>query len=192
MQDNNPDAVLAVRFYEREVKNEWMSEQSGRPIMEMKDFVRIEVPGNILSVVDTFVNEDHKRRFPIQWAQYQNDKKADSPLAGTPLKDWSILNPAQATELRHFKFYTVEQVAEASDQQIGSIGMMLGMSPQSFREKARVYLAAAKDSSLAMAQAEELKKRDLEINALKEQVARLAELAEKKPVGRPKKEAEVS
>jgi hypothetical protein len=192
----NPDSVLAVRFYQREVENEHLTTQEGRPIKYMADFVRIEVPGNMTSIIDTFANNDHKQRFPIQWAQYLNDKAAGSGPAdvqGTLLRDWSLLTPAQASELRHFKFYTVEQVANSSDQQIHSLGMAVGMSPFAFRDKARAYLAAAKDSGVVMQQAEELKKRDLQITELQEQMARLMaqmQQPEKRGPGRPKKEAE--
>lgn len=193
MQEMNPDSVLAVRFYQREVENEYLTTQEGRPIKYMANFVRIEVPGNMTSIIDTLANEDHKRRFPIQWAQFQNDKSPDaSDVQGTLLRDWSLLTPAQASELRHFKFYTVEQVANASDQQIHSIGMLVGMSPFAFRDKAKAFLAQAKDSSVVMKQAEELAKRDQEIQDLKDQMNRLAASMEARKPGRPKKEAEAA
>ncbi len=184
---NQEDAVLAVRFYQREVENEYLTNEEGRPIKYMADFVRIEIPGNVLSIIDTFATDIHKKRFPIQWAQFLNDKSAETDVQGTLLRDWSLLTPAQATELRHFKFYTVEQIANATDQQIQTIGMLVGMSPFSFRDKARAFLAAAKDSSVVMAQAEEIRRRDQEIADLKEQMQRLIQTAEK-PRGRPRKE----
>jgi hypothetical protein len=192
----NPDSVLAVRFYQREVENEYLTTQEGRPIKYMADFVRIEVPGNMTSIIDTVANDGHKKRFPIQWAQFLNEKTSggeSSDVQGTLLRDWSLLTSAQASELRHFKFYTVEQVANASDQQIHSLGMAVGMSPFAFRDKAKAYLANAKDSGVVMAQAEELKKRDLQIQEMQDQIARLmASMAQpgKRGPGRPKKEAE--
>lgn len=194
MQQANPDSVLAVRFYQREVDNEHLTTVEGRPIKYMADFVRIEVPGNMLSIIDTFANDDHKRRFPVQWAQYQNDKSSVQDVQGTLLRDWNLLTPAQASELRHFKFYTVEQVANASDQQIHGLGMAAGMSPFAFRDKAKAFLAASKDSGLVMQQAEELKKRDLQIEELQAQMRRLLESqsTDKRGPGRPKKEAEAA
>ena len=184
------DSRLAVRFYQRECENEWMTNQEGRPIKYMADFVRIEVPGDMLSVIDTFVNDGHKKRFPMQWAQYLNDKSESgtTDAQGTLLRDWSLLTASQASELKHYKFYTVEQIANASDQQIQAIGMLVGMAPMSFRDKARAYLANAKDNSTVMAQAEELRKRDQEIQDLKEQMQRLIAATERK-AGRPRKEA---
>ena len=152
-QDNS--GPLAVRFYQKAITHEFRSMQEGRPVSEMRDFVRIEIPGNQLSVIDTFANDDHKQRFPIQWARYQNEK-TDGDIQGTLLRDWPLLTAAQAIELKHYKYYTVEQVAESSDQQINAIGMMLGMSPHSFRDKAKAFLANAKDSAVVQAQADEL------------------------------------
>jgi hypothetical protein len=188
MQTENSDSRLAVRFYQRPVENNYLTTQEGRPVVEMKDFVRIEVPGDMTTIIDTFVNDDHKKRFPIQWAQFMNDKDAEAQFQGTLLRDWSLLNAAQAEQLKHYKFYTVEQVASASDQQIATIGMMLGISPATFRDKAIAYLQAAKDSSLAVRQAEQLAIQAQEIADLRAQIEQLAQAGEKRGPGRPRKE----
>lgn len=187
------DARLAVRFYQKEVINNFKTQMEGRPIYDMRDFVTIEVPGDRNTIIDTFVNEEHKRRFPMHWAQYQNALRENGDMGdvqGTLLKDWSLLNPAQALELKHFKFYTVEQVASASDEQITRLGMVAGISPYSLRDKAKAYLAHAKDSALVQAQADELRKRDDEIAAMKRQIEELSrQNAEDSPKrGRPPKE----
>ena len=176
--------ALAVRFYSKEVQNDFLTNKEGRPISFMADFVRIEIPGNQTSIIDTFVNNTHKTRFPTQWAIYLNEKADgnNNPdnVQGTLLRDWPILNAAQATELKHFKFYTVEQIANASDQQIMAIGMTAGMSPLALRDKAQALLENAKDSSFAQKQAEEIKLREQEIADLKDQMARLAKMVEEK------------
>lgn len=190
----NTDSRLAVRFYQRELENRFKSEQEGRPIYEMRDFVRIEVPGDRNSIIDTLVNKDHQLRFPLQWARYQNDKRdsGSEDVQGTMVKDWSLLTSAQAAELRHFQFYTVEQIAAASDENIQHIGMAAGMSPYALREKAKAYLRSAKDSSVVQAQAEELRKRDEELAAMRAQIEELSRLVQKpdeeKKRGRPPKE----
>lgn len=189
----NADSRLAVRFYQKEVKHEFQSQQEGRPIFYMADFIRIEVPGDRNTIIDTFVNDNHKHRFPIQWAQYQNEKRdgGESEVQGTLLRDWPIITSAQAQEFKHFKFYTVEQIAAASDDQIQKIGMLAGMSPYSLREKAQAYLSNAKDSALVQSQADELRKRDAEIEALKQQMAELMGQMNAPKRGRPAKEEKV-
>jgi hypothetical protein len=202
MSTSQSDAVLAVRFYQKEYELAFQTTQENRPMYEMRDFVRIEVPGNQLSIIDTLANEDHKRRFPLQWAAYQNSKGRDTDaVQGTLMRDWSIINAAQVKELEHYRFYTVEQVANASDLQLQTIGMVAGMSPISFREKARAYLSNAKGSAVVMQQAEELARRDAKIQAQEDRLREMAQQMEdmrnmiegrsdKKGPGRPRKEAQ--
>jgi Skp family chaperone for outer membrane proteins len=63
------------------------------------------------------------------------------------------------------KFYTVEAVASASDQQLQRMGMAAGMSPYAFRDKAKAFLSLATTSA-------ETDKREAEINDLKEELAK--------------------
>lgn len=182
---NNPDSRLNVRFYQKAVQNNFKTALEGRPIMEMADFILIEVPGNSNLVIDTYAATEHKDRFPIQWARYQNEKTVGD-IEGTLLHDWPVLNAAVAAELKHFKFYTVEQIAQASDAQLNTLGMSAGMSPLSLRDKAKAFLASAKDTALVQQQADELRKRDEELSAVKAQLAELAQ-AMNKPKAAPKK-----
>jgi hypothetical protein len=182
---NNPDSRLNVKFYQRAINNEFKSNLEGRPIMEMADFVVIEVPGDNLTVIDTFAVDEHKKRFPVQWARYQNEK-TDGDIEGTLLHDWPILNAAVAAELKHFRFYTVEQIAAASDAQLNTLGMAAGMSPLSLRDKAKAFLSSAKGSALVQQQADELRKRDEELAAIKAQLAELTNTMNQ-PKATPKK-----
>lgn len=180
-----------VRFYQREQINNFKTKEEGRPIYYMADFVRIEIPGNQYTIIDTFASEYHKKAYPVQWARYQNEKKdlGDDSIEGTVLREWAILTAAQAKELQHYRFYTVEQVANASDAQLAPIVMIVGMGANAFREKAKAYLARAKDSAIVDAQNDELRKRDAEIEALKAQMNEL--MAERKKPGRKPKEETV-
>lgn len=187
---NQGDSALMVRFYEREMEIPHQTEAEGRPIFRMVDFVRIEVPGDRLNVIDTIADKGHKMRFPQQWAQYQNDRTTEQ-VEGTLLRDWPLLNAAQARELNHYKFYTVEQIAGASDQQLAGVSMMVGQSGTSLRDKAKAYISHAKDSSVVQAQTDALRERDQMIADLKEQVDRLMRMAEQpKRIGRPPKVVE--
>lgn len=185
---NNPDSRLNVKFYQKAVQNNFKTALEGRPIMEMADFILIEVPGNQTLTIDTFVSETDKERFPVQWARYQNEK-VDGDIEGTLLHDWPVLNAATAAELKHFKFYTVEQIANASDAQLNTIGMAAGMSPLALRDKAKAFLASAKDTALVQQQADELRKRDEELSAVKAQLAELAS-ALNKPKAKAKAKVE--
>jgi hypothetical protein len=164
--EQNADSRLQVRFYKKAVKQEDASNEAGRPIYKEFDFVHICVAGDTLTEIDTYALDQHKNRFPIHWAKYQNQLGADDQgYEGTPLTEWPLVSKSQAEELRAMKFYTVEAVANASDQQLQRIGMAAGMSPYAFRDKAKAFL------NLATASAE-TDKREQEINALREELAK--------------------
>ena len=66
------DSRLHVTFYKKAVENPAKTIEEGRPIYEDRVFVRIAVPGDNLSVIDTFANEEHQRRFPMHWQHFMN------------------------------------------------------------------------------------------------------------------------
>jgi len=201
---NNADSRLAVQFYKREVQNPVKTIEENRPIFEEKVFVKIAVPGDQYSEIDTYARDEHKNRFPIQWANFVNRQGDDESYTGTSLKEWSLITKSQAEELRALKFHTVETIAMATDQAIQRIGMLAGMSPYSFREKAQNFLKMAKEGANVNA-------REAELNALREENAKIkaeadekyqkqqaqiealmAMMSEKKPRGRKPKEVETS
>ncbi len=80
----NPDASLHVVFYSKPVQNMFQTEKEGRPIFRDVDYVRIMLPGDKNNIIDTFASDDHKRRFPLHWAHYQNQRTGGAEV-GTPL-----------------------------------------------------------------------------------------------------------
>ena len=164
--ENNADSRLQVRFYKKSVHQEQESMDAGRPIYKDFDFVHICVAGDTLTEIDTYAQQSHKTRFPIQWANYMNRQGAnDEEVVGTPVAEWPLVSKSQAEELRAMKFHTVEAIASASDQQLQRMGMAAGMSPYTFRDKAKAFLNLATSAA-------ETDKREQEINALKEELAK--------------------
>lgn len=192
------DSKLAVTFYKRSMKQDDASMEAGRPIFKEFDFIRICVPGDSLTEIDTYANEGHKQRFPRQWAHYQNQVGNHEAIIGTPIEEWTIISRSQADELKGIKFHTVESVANASDLQLQRIGMIAGMNPYNFRDKAKAFLNLADQVGETNQREEELSKLRQENAALKmESDAKLAKQQEQidalmamvaKPKGRPKKE----
>jgi len=162
------DARLAVQFYKKSVKQDIASDEAGRPIFKEFDFVRIMIPGDNLTEIDTYAQESHKQRFPRQWAHYQNQVANHEDIVGTPLDQWPQITRSQADELRGLKFHTVESIADCSDQQLQRIGMVAGMSPHNFRLKAKAFLNLANDSA-------EVAQREAEMQALKQENAKIKE-----------------
>jgi hypothetical protein len=164
--EQGADSRLQVRFYKKPVHQEQESLEAGRPIYKEFDFVHICVAGDTLTEIDTYALNSHKQRFPIQWANYMNRVGAnDEEVVGTPVSEWPLVSKSQAEELRAMKFHTIESIAHASDQQVQRMGMAAGMSPYAFRDKAKAFLNLATTSA-------ETDKREQEINALKEELAK--------------------
>ena len=154
------DARLTVQFYKKSLKQDIASDEAGRPIFKEFDFVRIMIPGDNLTEIDTYAQESHKQRFPRQWAHYQNQVSNQEDIVGTPLDQWPQVTRSQAEELRGLKFHTVEAIADCSDQQLQRIGMVAGMSPHNFRLKAKAFLNLANNSA-------EVAQREAEMQALR-------------------------
>jgi hypothetical protein len=196
------DARLAVQFYKKSVKQQQASDEAGRPIFKEFDFVRIMIPGDNLTEIDTYAQDSHKQRFPRQWAHYQNQVTNHEDIIGTPLEQWPQITRSQADELRGLKFHTVESIADCSDQQLQRIGMVAGMSPHNFRLKAKAFLNLANDSAEVAQREQELQtlkeenakikaETDAKLAAMQEQMsALLAAVAEKTPKTRKTKVAE--
>ena len=196
------DARLAVQFYKKSVKQDIASDEAGRPIFKEFDFVRIMIPGDNLTEIDTYAQESHKQRFPRQWAHYQNQVANHEDIVGTPLEQWPQITRSQADELRGLKFHTVESIADCSDQQLQRIGMVAGMSPHNFRLKAKAFLNLASESAEVSQREAELQalraendkikaETDAKLAAMQEQMsALLAAVAEKTPKTRKTKVAE--
>jgi len=164
--EHGADSRLQVRFYKKPIQQEQESIDAGRPIYKEFDFVHICVAGDTLTEIDTYALQQHKQRFPIQWANYMNRVGAnDEEVVGTPVAEWPLVSKSQAEELRAIKFFTVEAIAGASDQQLQRMGMAAGMSPFAFRDKAKAFLNLATNAA-------ETDKRESEINALKEELAK--------------------
>lgn len=163
----NPDDLLWVQFTVKPMQNNFLTNAQSRPIFEDQTWIEIRIPGNQHLTIERPIERGDEFRFPRQWAFFQQTHGPDGQNVGTPLTQWPFLRPSQVEELKALRFYTVEQVAFASDDQLKSMGMGPGMGPTAFRERAKLYLESAKDSALAVKQAEQIKARDQEIADLK-------------------------
>jgi hypothetical protein len=145
-QENFPplapgDELLFVQFYMGSMKNDEKTAEAGRPIFDSVPFVKILVPGDRNTVVNTTVDEKVKRRFARLWSQFQHN--VTQTVEGTPLTEWPAITRAQADELIYLNITTVEQIAALADVYGSRI-----MGFQDLKRKAITYLAAAKDSAL--------------------------------------------
>ena len=192
----DPDSLLRVRFYEDAFRNEYQSNLQARPVFDNVIMIEICTPGSILNIINRPALQGDKIKWPREWRYFEaTAKSGERATQGTPLDQWPLLNKAQAEMLRAIKFFDVEQIAGASDEQLQTIGNHAGMQPHAFRDKARAFLKVSKDSSI-------LEQREAELKAQNEKMAEIeakhkAEmdelraliLAQKPKRGRPPKEA---
>lgn len=114
------DERLWVKFSRKSRRNAFRSEQEGRPIYEPVDYVTIQQPGERDQLV-TPVREEHKLRFPRQWAAYQQSVDQASP--GTPVQILFPNEPHITDLLLDLHIQTVEQLAQLSEHGIERLGM---------------------------------------------------------------------
>lgn len=177
---NNADTRLAIKFEKREVQNADRTLEEGRPIFEEQIFIKIVVPGDALSEIDRKVRDEDKNRFPIQWANFMNRIGDEASYSGTSLKEWPLITSTQAEELRGIKFHTVESIAMATDHSIQKLGMLAGMSPHTFRDKARAFLKMAKEGADVASREEEINKLREENDRIRQETdAKMAEMQTK-------------
>ena len=171
----DPDSVMVARFYVKAIFQPFKSKLENRKIFEDVLYVEYHAAGSTLQKMDVPAQEYHKQRFSKQWAYYQAAHGKDSREVGTPLEQWTILGPSDVENLKALKFFTIDNIAGASDLQLQALGMgVAGMAPYVLRARAQAYLGAAKDGALPQKQAED-------IELLKKQIADLTAALQAKP-----------
>ncbi len=174
--DNRGDTEgLVVRFEMFPQRNEAKSKAEGRPVFDEVEFIEIRVPGDKTLTVHRPVRGDDKARFAAAYRNWKATGVSDGAFSGTPLKEWPQVSRSQCEELSFFGVKTVEQLANVSDGNLRNIGPLLAL-----REKARDYIAAAKQGAPVAQMRDELAARDSEIALLKEQMKQVMAQAEKK------------
>lgn len=165
----DPNSMLHVEFYNYAALDTWKTHETGiKTYLKECPYVRISIPGNDKTIIERPADGRDARNFPRQWLQFQMETGQIANAENVPgwqLEDWDAITEDQVRNLKFLRFYTVEQVAGASDVQIQGIGMG-GMG---LREKAREALAERNSKLVNAAVAE----RDNEIRELKEQMAQL-------------------
>lgn len=163
--------MFTVRFYQEKVLMGYASEQAGHPVFEDRDFIQINIPGDMSNIIEREANENDKKQYAQVYAQYKQG--LEPSVDGIPVETWARLTKAQAANYKAQNFQTVEQIAEMSDTACTSVGM----GAMADRTAAKAFIALANDSGLAQKQALVIERQNADIENLKQQVAELAALA---------------
>jgi len=179
MEDNR--GKMAVFFHAVQVQNNFKTMTEKRPIFEEKIFLKKLVPGDSTLVVDRPMREQDVEEYPIEWARFE--QKKEQRVSGTPIDVWSVLSETQKAEFKALHIFTIDQFAQLAD----SVGNKI-MGFNDLRDKARAFIAAAKDSAVFDKIRAET---DAKLAQQEEEMAQLRELVNQltaKKSGRPKKE----
>ena len=179
MEDNR--GKMAVFFHTVQVQNNFKTMTEKRPIFEEKIFLKKLVPGDSTLVVDRPMREQDVEDYPIEWARFE--QKKEQRVSGTPIDVWTAISETQKAEFKALHIFTIDQFAQLAD----SVGNKI-MGFNDLRDKARAFIAAAKDSAVFDKIRAET---DAKLAQQEEEMAQLKELVNQltaKKSGRPKKE----
>ena len=179
MEDNR--GKMAVFFHTVQVQNNFKTMTEKRPIFEEKIFLKKLVPGDSTLVVDRPMREQDIEEYPIEWARFE--QKKEQRVSGTPIDVWSAISETQKAEFKALHIFTIDQFAQLAD----SVGNKI-MGFNDLRDKARAFIAAAKDSAVFDKIRAET---DAKLAQQEEEMAQLRDLVNQlsaKKSGRPKKE----
>jgi hypothetical protein len=176
------DRNMFCAFYYKPIPNPAKSAAEGHPYFEDQIFVRIHPPGERLNIVERRATEQDKRRFPMQWQQFQQNTVQQPD--GAPVEMLYPDMPSIAAMLRANGVSTIEQVSELSGPAIDSIGM----GAQRYVNDAKKWLEMAAKGKNASMMRRELEIRDREIStltktveSLKAQIEEMRDVATKQP-----------
>ena len=154
---------LAI-FYNKSIHNPVRSQQEGRPVFEDRVFIRVAPPGERLNIVDRPATRADQQRWPVQFAQFQQNK--EQTPEGTPIDLLYPEKPAVAATLRANGVHTIEQCSELSGNAIDSIGM----GAQGWVNAAQKYVSYANRGVAITQHRKDLEQRDAEIRMLRHQL----------------------
>lgn len=185
------DNGLHVQFYIESIHDEEASERENRPIYVDREFVKIIIPGDKNTQVCRPIDLKGTAQMPpdnVRWpAQYQAFKnQQEQVFEGTPLEQWPPLSKSQVLMFKAANVHTVEQLVSVSDNNL----VNLGMGARELQNKAKAFLESAKDGALVMQLQKMIDDQNVQIQALKNQMAGLGDIEDKKPRGRPAKKDE--
>ena len=166
-------------------QNKAKSLSEGRPIFEQRAYVQILSPGDTKNIIDTPVSDEHKKRWPSQWEAFL--KGSEQPIDGTPLNEWPRLNKAEVEELKAINIFTIEQLADLSDNAAqGAMGLA------TLKNHAQAHLSKSKNDGVVYEALDKVDKLTEQMEALTEENKLLRAQMEMQMKTKRKKKIDVS
>ncbi len=187
IMERDEDRPAFVRFESVAVHDAQASLKAGHYVSKDEDHVFVKPPYSKDEYENTaiawFSNVERNvknGRTPVKhlefWkASYERFKEGkETPIDGTPVRDWNALSPAQCKNLISAGCRTIEDMAQANDEALRRIGM----GAVELKKKAKVWLQAAKDHGPIVGQVTSLQKKNEQlegtVESLQEQITLLS------------------
>lgn len=145
-----------VEFYLRPKADPVATVKEGRPMVKMVEYIRIS-GGDLRNLPDKPAHDGHRQKYPREYAAFLANKNQDQ-AAGTLLSASGVVSPERVEELKYFKIYTVEQLADVPD---GAMSQM-GLHTRKERERAKDYMKTAQGYAPVSQLRAELEQREKE------------------------------
>ena len=170
---------LHVEFYTDAIENKRKTIDSGRPIFEDVEMVRVKIAGDPKNTFVGPANAEcgrdretgekitYKDRFPEHYRFFADHKGA--AVIGTPLTEVPWLTASKAQELKALNIMTVEALAQLD----GTLLQRIGIGARELKNQATAWLDKAEGSKVQAHFAAELSARDEVIEQLKRDIAAL-------------------
>lgn len=158
------DSGMVVMFYLHPVLNPARSNELGSSQYDDVVFVRIHPPGERLNIIDRKATDNDKRRFPIQWQQFMQNRPQTNN--GVPIDLLFPAQPSISAALKASGVHTIEQCSELSAHAIETIGM----GCQNWVNDAKRYLEVANKGVKASQLKAAMEERDRENASLKNKI----------------------
>ena len=169
--------VNRVKFYPKQIRMNFLSEQQGTDVFEWRDYIIIYCPGT-KEPVNRLATDNDRKSYPVEYAAYKEGKELR--ISGTPLTVL-MLPQSRVEAMNAIHVYTVEQLAQLS----GTTAKHIGLDSSQIIAKAQAFLQ--KNSTEVVALKQELAEKDALIRKLEERMTALeAAPMRKKPGPKPK------
>ena len=152
-----------AQFYDKTIKTNEIGE-NGLPVFKTVCYVKIELRDN-RDVFDQKATPEYMQRFPVEYNRYLLSKKETEK--GTPLDQFSFLNTAQLESCKYRGIFTVERLADLTDEQTAALNLT------GEREAAKKFIAISKNNGAIADFNKKEKEYKAEIKKLKEQIKEL-------------------
>ncbi|MBQ0114195.1 MAG: hypothetical protein KBT03_13780 [Bacteroidales bacterium] len=154
-----------ARFYDKAVKTDELND-NGLPKFKNVTYVEIRTRDN-LDVFDQPARDEHKNRFPQEYARYLLEQKQKEN--GTPLNNFAFLTVEQLETCKFYGIFTVEVLAGIDDEKANAINIIAERDiAKQFMDNAKATKGVSDWAKKEKEYKAKIKKLEDEIKALKE------------------------